>query len=79
MTDADIMPDEKNGVLRITIHNMTNPGNNRYVQQLCDILNSSETLFTGTNQTPTNSPAERGRTILLYSKDDLRWWAHLWI
>lgn len=49
MTDADIMPDEKNGVLRITIHNMTNPRNNRYVQQLCDVLNSSETLFPGTN------------------------------
>ncbi|TVL98859.1 MAG: hypothetical protein CV080_08790, partial [Candidatus Kuenenia stuttgartiensis] len=42
-------PDEKNGVLRITIHNMTNPRNNRYVQQLCDVLNSSETLFPGTN------------------------------
>ena len=49
MTDADIAPDEKNGILRITIHNMTNPRNNRYVQQLCDVLNSSETLFPDTN------------------------------
>lgn len=49
MTEADIMPDEKNGILKISIHNMTNPGNNGYVQQLCEVLNSSETIFPGTN------------------------------
>jgi hypothetical protein len=49
MTDADIEPDEKQGVLRIKIHNMTNPRNNRYVQKLCEVLNESETIFPGTN------------------------------
>ncbi len=48
-TDADIEPDEKQGVLKIRIHNLTNPRNNRYVQKLCEILNESETVFPGTN------------------------------
>ena len=49
MTDADIEPDEENGILRVKIHNMTNPRNNRYVQKLCEVLNASETVFPGTN------------------------------
>lgn len=49
VTDADLIPDEKNGVLKINVHNMTNPGNNKYVHQLCDVLNSTETTFPGTN------------------------------
>ncbi len=49
MTDADIEPDEKNGVLNVKIHNMTNPRNNRYVQKLCEVLNETETVFPGTN------------------------------
>jgi hypothetical protein len=49
MTDADIEPDEKEGTLKIKLHNMTNPRNNQYVQQLCKILTESETIFPGTN------------------------------
>lgn len=49
MTDADIEPDEKQGVLKIKIHNMTNPRNNRYVRKLCEVINQSETVFPGTN------------------------------
>ncbi|MHC4270570.1 MAG: putative transposase [Planctomycetota bacterium] len=49
MTDADIEPDEEQSVLKIKIHNMTNPRNNRYVQKLCEVLNKSETVFPGTN------------------------------
>ena len=49
MTDADIEPDEKKGVLKVKIHNMTNPRNNRYAQKLCEALNESETVFPGTN------------------------------
>ncbi len=49
VTDADLIPDEKNGVLKINLHNMTNPRNNKYVHQLCDVLNSTETTFPGTN------------------------------
>ena len=48
-TDADIEPDEKQGILKIRIHNMTNPRNNRYVQKLCEVLNESETVFPGTH------------------------------
>jgi hypothetical protein len=47
-TDADIEPDEKQSILKIRIHNMTNPRNNRYVQKLCEALNESETIFPGT-------------------------------
>lgn len=49
MTDADIEPDEEKAVLKVSIHNMTNPRNNRYVAELCEVLNESETTFPGTN------------------------------
>lgn len=49
MTDGDIIPNEKQGILEIRIHNMTNPRNNRYVQKLCEVLNESEIIYPGTN------------------------------
>ena len=49
MTDADIEPDKENGILKIKIHNMTNPRNNGYVKKLCEVLNDSETIFPGTD------------------------------
>lgn len=49
MTDADIEPDEKQGILKVKLHNMTNPHHNQYVLNLCEILNESETIFPGTN------------------------------
>jgi len=49
MTDADIEPDKENGILKIKIHNMTNPRNNGYVKKLCEVLNESETIFPGTD------------------------------
>jgi len=49
MTDADIEPDEEQSTLKVKLHNMTNPRNNHYVQQLCKILNETETSFPGTN------------------------------
>ncbi len=48
-TDADMEPDYEKGVLKVVLHNMTNPMNNRYVIKLCDVLNDSETIFPGTN------------------------------
>jgi len=48
-TDADIEPDYEKGVLKVVLHNMTNPLHNRYVAKLCDILNDSETIFPETN------------------------------
>jgi hypothetical protein len=49
MTDADIVPDEEQGILNVKVHNMTNPRNNQYLQRLCKVLNESETIFPGTN------------------------------
>jgi pyruvate dehydrogenase complex dehydrogenase (E1) component len=49
LTDADIEPDQGQGILKVKIHNMANFRNNRYVQKLCEVLNESETIFPGTN------------------------------
>ena len=46
-TDADLEPDEEKGILKVRLHNMTNPRNNRQVEKLCQILNSSHTEFPG--------------------------------
>jgi hypothetical protein len=48
-TDADVLPDEENGILNVRIHNMSNPRDNRCVEQVCKVLNESETIFPGTN------------------------------
>ena len=48
-TGADIEPDNEKAVLKVLIHNMTSPRNNRYVEELCEVLNESETTFPGTN------------------------------
>ncbi len=48
-TDADLIPDEKNRILKVRLHNLTNPRNNRYVQKICEVLNESETVFPDTN------------------------------
>jgi hypothetical protein len=48
-TDADIEPDNEKAVLKVRIHNMTSPRNNRYAEKLCEVLNESETIFPGTN------------------------------
>ncbi len=48
-TDADIEPYEEHGVIKVSIYNMTNPRNNRYVKRLCEVINDSETVFPGTN------------------------------
>ena len=46
-TDADLEPDEEKGILKVRLHNMTNPRNNRQVEKLCQIINSSHTEFPG--------------------------------
>ncbi len=48
-TDADVLPDEENGILNVRIHNLSNPRDNRCVEQVCKVLNESETIFPGTN------------------------------
>jgi Transposase protein len=49
MTDADLEVDEEGKVLRVKIHNMTNPKHHRIAQKLCEVLNETETVFPGTN------------------------------
>lgn len=48
-TDADLEPDEEKGILKVRLHNLANPRNNRQVKKLCQILNSSRTEFPGSN------------------------------
>ncbi len=47
-TDADVLPDYKNNILEVRIHNMSSPRENRCVEQVCKVLNESETIFPGT-------------------------------
>jgi len=49
MTEADMLPDYKAGMLHIRLHIMTNPRNNQYAEKLCRVLNDSETVFPGTS------------------------------
>ncbi len=48
-TDADIIPQINTKTLLIKLHNLTNPRNNSYVRNLCQILNESEIVFPGTD------------------------------
>ncbi len=48
MRDVYIEHDKEIGVLRIKTHNTTNPQNNRYVRELCKVLNYSKSIFRGT-------------------------------
>ncbi|MCP5015665.1 MAG: hypothetical protein GY938_10380 [Ketobacter sp.] len=47
-TDADLLPDEKQGVLIVRLHNLTSPVHNRHALLLCKTLNETETIFPGT-------------------------------
>jgi hypothetical protein len=46
--EADILPDEENGVLRIRLHHMTTRSADKTVEHLCATLNETETFFPGT-------------------------------
>ncbi len=47
-TEADIVPDEKNKLLTIRLHGLTNKLSNDIATFLCDKLNETETLYPGT-------------------------------
>ncbi len=47
-TEADIIPDEENGVLRVRLHHMANQSANKTTKHLCAALNETETFFPGT-------------------------------
>jgi transposase len=48
-TEADILPDKKDGTLTVALHNMTNDSSDKTIHELCSILNESETVYPGTN------------------------------
>jgi hypothetical protein len=48
-TEVDIKPDEKKGILEVSLHNLSNPYSDKLAQQLCTKLNKTETKFPGTN------------------------------
>ena len=49
MSDIDLKPDEKNGVLEVILHNMANPLSDKIAQFLCKKLNETEIKSPGTD------------------------------
>jgi transposase len=47
-SDADLIPDCDNQVLKVRIHTLANPRSNRAIQHLLDHLNATESTFPGT-------------------------------
>ena len=47
-TEADICPDTKAGLLRVTVHSMANPRSNRAIEHLLGVLNAAELTYPGT-------------------------------
>ena len=48
-SDADMIPDYQNNILRIRLHSLSTPRANIAANKLCDFLNQTETLFPTTN------------------------------
>lgn len=48
-TEADILPDQKTGTLTIRLHQLANQMSSESIRYLCNELNSTETVFPGTN------------------------------
>ena len=47
-TPADVLPDEREGVLRVRLHGLANPRSNAAVKHLCAALNEAEIMYPGT-------------------------------
>jgi hypothetical protein len=47
-TPADVLPDEREGVLRVRLHGLANPRSNAAVRHLCAVLNEAEITYPGT-------------------------------
>lgn len=45
---ADVLPDEREGVLRVRLHGLANPRSNAAVKHLCEALNEREITYPGT-------------------------------
>jgi hypothetical protein len=52
-TEADLFPDEKNKILTIRIHHLTQAAHDHVLEKLCDALNETQTVFPGTDLTLT--------------------------
>ena len=48
-SEADLEPDQEEGVLRVNIHPMSNPRSNRAIAHLLEHLNAAEFPYPGTN------------------------------
>jgi hypothetical protein len=48
-TEADLLPNEKQGCLTVALHHLANPSSDQLAQELSQHLNGSETVFPGTN------------------------------
>ena len=48
-SDADMIPDYQNNILRIRLHSLSTPRANIAANKLCDFLNQTETVFPLTN------------------------------
>ena len=47
--EADIIPDEKEQIMRVRLHHLANPSSDKAARQLADHLNDTETIYPGTN------------------------------
>ena len=47
-SDADLLPDHKEGILTVRLHHMANRGSDAAIQTLCNELNATKTQFPGT-------------------------------
>ncbi len=48
-TEADILPNEKEGTLTVRLHHLANRSEDEAISYLCDELNLTQTVFPGTN------------------------------
>jgi hypothetical protein len=48
-SDADILPNQAEGVLTVRLHTLANPRSNRAIQHVLDHLNAAEFTYPGTN------------------------------
>jgi hypothetical protein len=48
-TEADLLPDEKEGTLTVALHNLANDSSDKIIHELCKVLNETDTIYPGSN------------------------------
>ena len=48
-TEVDLLPNQAAGVLTVRLHHLANRATDEVIRHLCNELNSTETIFPGTN------------------------------